>query len=111
MSDAIVVDKSAGAPKLSWWERIKGVVMAIKRAVVAFYAPKPLQGRAFYVAARVVAATAGSLAAVAVWSTLSASACFGPLALLLAFSLMVALLVIAAKMITVEPAAPQSTLV
>jgi hypothetical protein len=110
MSDAIVVDKSA-APKPTWWERIKGVVMAIKRVVVAFFAPKPLPARSFYVAARVVAATAGSLAAVAVWSALSASAVCGPLALLVAFAIMVAMLVAAAKMITVEPGTPQSTLI
>ena len=60
MSDAIVVDRSA-APKPTWWERIKGVVMAIKRVVAAFFAPKPLPGRAFYVASRVVAATVSGL--------------------------------------------------
>lgn len=111
MSDAICMDKSAGAPKLSWWERIKGVVMAIKRAVAAFFVPKPLPARAFYVAARVVAAMVGSLAAVVVWSTLVVGAHSGPLALLLAFGVLVAMLALAAQRITVEPGTPQSTLI
>lgn len=111
MSDAIVVDKSAGAAKPKWWERINGVAMAVKRTIVAIFAPKPLQGRAFYVAARVVAATAGSLAAVVVWSTLVVGAQFGLLTLTLAFAIMLGLLVVAAKRITAEPATPQSSLI
>jgi hypothetical protein len=55
------------------------------------------------VAARIVAATVDSLAAVVVWSTLIVGASYGLGTVLLAFAAMIALLVMAIMRITVEP--------
>jgi len=87
----------------SWWQWLRAKVRALKEAVVAYFAPPPLPPRAFYVAARVVATTAGSLTAVAMWSVLSVSASVGPVTLLLVFAVMAMLLIAAAAIISREP--------
>jgi len=91
------------AKAASWWQRLKAKVRALKEAVVAYFIPTPLPPRAFYVAARVVATTAGSLTAVVMWSVLSVSASVGPVTLLLVFAVMAMLLVAAAAIISREP--------
>jgi hypothetical protein len=57
----------------------------------------------FYVAARIVAATVGSLAALVVWSTLIVGASYGLGTILVVFAAMIALLIVMVMRITIEP--------
>jgi hypothetical protein len=103
MSEKAVSDSVVMPKPTSWWEWLKAKARAVKQAVIELFVPKPLGGRMFYVAARIVAATVGRLAAVVVWSTLIVGASYGLATVLLAFATMIALLVIAIIRITVEP--------
>jgi len=103
---ALAVKEPAGAQETtSWREWLKAKAKALKEAIASFLAPKPLRGRMFYVAARIVAATVGSLAAVLVWSTLIVGASYGFGTVLVAFGFMIALLVVTVMRITIDPEA------
>jgi hypothetical protein len=103
MFEKAMVESPVTPEPTPWWEWLKAKARAFKEAVMAFFAYKPLGGRMFYVAARIVAATVGSLAAVVVWSTLIVGVSYGLATVLVAFAAMIALLVIAIVRITVEP--------
>jgi hypothetical protein len=103
MFEKAMVESPVTPEPTPWWEWLKAKARAVKEAVIALFTPKPLGGRMFYVAARIVAATVGSLAAVVVWSTLIVGASYGLVTVLMAFAAMIALLVIAIIRITVEP--------
>ena len=102
-SDTSVVNSAGAKAATSWWEWLKAKARSLKAAVMGFLTFKPLGDRMFYVAARLVAATVGSLTAVVVWSTLIVGASYGLGTVLVAFSAMIALLVVTVRRITIEP--------
>jgi hypothetical protein len=89
--------------KGTFWQQLKA---AIKQALSSiqelfFGEATPLGKEEFYICARIVAGSAGALAAVTVWGTLLLSASFGLWALGLTYVSLVGLVFLAYQRITV----------